>query len=75
MQLGNYIAAVERFAPALLELGYAVGDFNDTLPVLFVSGHGLTTYVHMEDVEQLESLIDPELHAERQAALEASQEA
>lgn len=65
MDLFDYIAAIEEFGPALTELGYELGDFNDQLPVIHVSGHGLSTYVHMDDRAQLEALVDPSLHAER----------
>ncbi|HEY3434204.1 MAG TPA: hypothetical protein VGK41_00990 [Solirubrobacterales bacterium] len=60
-----YIVAVEEFVPALLELGYTLGDVSPATATIHLAGNGLETYVSMEDTALLESLVDPELHRER----------
>ena len=65
-----YIDVIDTFVPQLVELGYDVGDFNDTIAAIHVEGFGIRTYVPIADVDQLESLVDPVLHQQRVAALE-----
>ena len=44
-------------------LGYTVQD--SAAGVKFVSGFGVATYVAVDDQEQIDSLADPVLHAQR----------
>lgn len=49
-------------------LGYTVGESRPG--VLYVSGFGVETYVRADDHATIDSLADPDAHAERVAQFE-----
>lgn len=70
MKVTDYITAIEEFVPQLEELGFTIGDYNCDLPVISLRGFGISTYVQMDDLQELEYWTDPEEHAKLLEAIE-----
>lgn len=63
MDVIEYIERVEHYVPLLEGLGYEVGTSNGC--VLYLYGWGISTYLPLDEVDALDSMVDLELHADR----------